>query len=563
MAYRGIRLNQLSLDSNPDYWTWEADTLKKFTVQSARHIIDNHALPLGLSPTRWCSTWMAFGGNTRDLGSFGEETDKPMTLHHLSLRIVFIERGDGVVDFKQRRQDFQGDGVIDLTTASERSRLNTALEDSTWRRRHDYFKPSHEGYRITIKLLVGNNVVPLRFDTIWLVQNRCSLHGLRSEDPNQHLKDFLKLVDSLDLDVANRERTRLRGSYYSFLFSILSTGKDRKTSQRYLDVPTTSRRISLKSMDSRTIDQSASGKLRDRNAEESWTLLEDLPLYDNKSWNDPRDFAKPVKVISLPQDIPSTSDRHIIKIENQVQRLMEAHLALKQPIQVNKITSSCEICSGPHDTQYYMENPEQAFVDYTSSCTDNAGGKWYTFKPEQTILVTPTIHHGKVTRTLDARLSKFKAEFKNQQSEMTNKIDTVLKAITNRMAGALPRNTVKNPKLNANPTSPVLSAQEDEREGKGNPENTNTIECKEEQRDTPQPELKDPTATDEIGYSRNHKEKEVEWLDVKEPLDLVDTVKITMIKSVESHPILRMDLIETIKPGPEYLTRVADEGEVT
>ncbi|GJU98840.1 zinc finger, CCHC-type containing protein [Tanacetum coccineum] len=30
-----------------------------------------------------------------------------------------------------------------------------------------------------------------------------------SKDPNQHLKDFLKLVDSLDLYVANRERTRL------------------------------------------------------------------------------------------------------------------------------------------------------------------------------------------------------------------------------------------------------------------------------------------------------------------------------------------------------------------
>ncbi|GKB78891.1 hypothetical protein Tco_0945786 [Tanacetum coccineum] len=27
------------------------------------------------------STWMAFGGNTRDLGSFGEETDKTTTLH--------------------------------------------------------------------------------------------------------------------------------------------------------------------------------------------------------------------------------------------------------------------------------------------------------------------------------------------------------------------------------------------------------------------------------------------------------------------------------------------------
>ncbi|GKC01261.1 zinc finger, CCHC-type containing protein [Tanacetum coccineum] len=74
----------------------------------------------------------------------------------------------------------------------------------------DYSKPSHEGYRNTIELPVGNNVVPLRSDTIRLVQNGCSFHGLRSEDPNQHLKDFLKLVDSLDLDDENRERTRLR-----------------------------------------------------------------------------------------------------------------------------------------------------------------------------------------------------------------------------------------------------------------------------------------------------------------------------------------------------------------
>ncbi|GKE94931.1 hypothetical protein Tco_1579786 [Tanacetum coccineum] len=73
---------------------------------------------------------------------------------------------------------------------------------------------------------------------------------------------------------------------------------------------------------------------------------------------------------------------------------MEAHIAPMQPTQVNKITSSCEIYSGPHDTQYCMENPEQAFVEYASSRTDEAGGG----------------------------------------------------------------DTVKNPKLNVNPTSPVLSA---------------------------------------------------------------------------------------------------------
>ncbi|GKB75268.1 hypothetical protein Tco_0942163 [Tanacetum coccineum] len=58
----------------------------------------------------------------------------------------------------------------------------------------------------------------------------------------------------------------------------------------------------------------------------------------------------------------------------------------------------------------------------------------------------------------DARLSKFEADFKQQQSEMTNKIDTVLKAITDRIIGSLPGDTVKNPKLNVNSTSAVSSA---------------------------------------------------------------------------------------------------------
>ncbi|GKE89782.1 hypothetical protein Tco_1567257 [Tanacetum coccineum] len=171
-----------------------------------------------------------------------------------------------------------------------------------------------------------------------------------------------------------------------------------------------------------------------------------IPSQDEPSinWpvNDPRDFGKPVKAISLPQDVSITSDCHLIELENQDQHLMEAHIAPMQPIQVNKITSSCEICSGPHDTQYYMENPEQAFVEYASSRTDEAGGLVSNFMASQ-----------------DARLSKFEADFKQQQSEMTNKIDTVLKAITDRMARALPSDTVKNPKLNVNSTSPVLSAR--------------------------------------------------------------------------------------------------------
>nr|GEY97439.1 MAK10-like protein [Tanacetum cinerariifolium] len=169
---------------------------------------------------------------------------------------------------------------------------------------------------------------------------------------------------------------------YTLIFHIIKIGFRTSQNLKYQD-PRSENQQCLESKKS----LSAGGKLRDRNDKELWALLEDLSLYENESWNDPRDFAKPVKAISLPQDVPSTSDRHLMELENQVQRLMKAYLAPKQPVQVNKITFSCEIYSGPHDTQYCIENPKQAFVDYASSHTDEAEGKWFTFKPEQNNLV--------------------------------------------------------------------------------------------------------------------------------------------------------------------------------
>ncbi|GJT77737.1 hypothetical protein Tco_1044462 [Tanacetum coccineum] len=74
------------------------------------------------------STWMAFGGNARDLGSFGEETDKITDLHQILEEVLVAERGDGVVGIKRRCRDPSNDGVKDLETASGRSRLNEDLE---------------------------------------------------------------------------------------------------------------------------------------------------------------------------------------------------------------------------------------------------------------------------------------------------------------------------------------------------------------------------------------------------------------------------------------------------
>ncbi|GJV37802.1 hypothetical protein Tco_1410279 [Tanacetum coccineum] len=224
----------------------------------------------------------------------------------------------------------------------------------------DYSKPSHECYRNTIELHIGNNVVPLRSDTIRLVQNGCSFHGLRSDDPNQHLKDFLKLVDSLDLDGENRERTHL----HLFQFSLRD-----QASNCFERLPAGS----ITTWEDLTTQSLSAAWTRFKD------LLQKVPHHGiDPCWNDPRDIAKLVKAIALPQDVSSTSDRRLIEFENQVQRLMEAHLASTQPTQVKKITTLCEICNGPHDTQYCMESPEQACVDYASSRTDKMGGKRIT-----------------------------------------------------------------------------------------------------------------------------------------------------------------------------------------
>ncbi|GJV77088.1 hypothetical protein Tco_1508672 [Tanacetum coccineum] len=76
------------------------------------------------------STWMTFGGNTCDLGSFGEETDEIRDLHQIIGEVLFTGRGDGVAGIKRLRRDPSSDDVRDLATASGRDRLNEDLESS-------------------------------------------------------------------------------------------------------------------------------------------------------------------------------------------------------------------------------------------------------------------------------------------------------------------------------------------------------------------------------------------------------------------------------------------------
>nr|GEV32136.1 protein kinase-like domain, concanavalin A-like lectin/glucanase domain protein [Tanacetum cinerariifolium] len=62
---------------------------------------------------------------------------------------------------------------------------------------------------------------------------------------------------------------------------------------------------------------------------------------------------------------------------------MEAHLDPKPFVQVNTIASSCEIYGGLYDTQYCMENLEQAFVNYASSRNNRVGADCNTSRNQR------------------------------------------------------------------------------------------------------------------------------------------------------------------------------------
>ncbi|GJT50149.1 zinc finger, CCHC-type containing protein [Tanacetum coccineum] len=244
----------------------------------------------------------------------------------------------------------------------------------------DNFKPSHEGYRNTIELPIGNNVVPLRFETIRLVQNGCSFHRLRFKEPNQHLKDFLKLVDSLDLDGENRQRTclclfqfSLRDQASNWLERLLagsiSTWEDLTTrflaqffppgrtaklrndilmfqqhhgeslSEAWTRFKDLLQKVPHHGIDcwlqiqifydhvsfhfKCNIDRATSGKLQNKNIDESWEIIENLTLYDHEGWDETKEFVKLVKAISTPQGVPKIPDRRLIELEDQINFLLK------------------------------------------------------------------------------------------------------------------------------------------------------------------------------------------------------------------------------------------------
>nr|GEX56085.1 MAK10-like protein [Tanacetum cinerariifolium] len=157
------------------------------------------------------------------------------------------------------------------------SRPSSNIDENPIRTLGEYSKPSHEGYRNTIDLPIGNNMVPLRSDTIRMN----SFQGLTIKVPHHGIDHWHQIQIFYD--------------HVSF---------------------------HLKS----EINRAVGGKLRNKNAEESWEIIKNLALYDHEGWNDTKEFVKPFMAISTPQGISETPDRRLLELEDHINFLLKGSL---------------------------------------------------------------------------------------------------------------------------------------------------------------------------------------------------------------------------------------------
>jgi hypothetical protein len=94
--------------------------------------------------------------------------------------------------------------------SSQSSRDMDTPEIPIPKRLKDYSSPNPLGFSNAIVFPNERTNEVLRANDVWLVQSVCKFRGLRTDDPIQHIRDFLKIVDTLHADGATRNTSRLR-----------------------------------------------------------------------------------------------------------------------------------------------------------------------------------------------------------------------------------------------------------------------------------------------------------------------------------------------------------------
>ncbi|GJX67683.1 hypothetical protein Tco_0303410 [Tanacetum coccineum] len=138
---------------------------------------------------------------------------------------------------------------------------------------HEHSRPNPSGFQnpIVFQEEQTGDIVDAR--DIWLIQNVCEFQGLETENPFDHLKLFLSILDNIQADKATKNTSRLR----FFHFTRKGEAKkwlDRDAWRRFQDLLCQAPHHGIK-------------KWFSLNEDEGCDRIEELVRYQDNSWDNP------------------------------------------------------------------------------------------------------------------------------------------------------------------------------------------------------------------------------------------------------------------------------------
>nr|GEW44382.1 MAK10-like protein [Tanacetum cinerariifolium] len=159
----------------------------------------------------------------------------------------------------------------------------------------------------------------------------------------------------------------------------------------------------------------SAGKLRNKNADESLEIIENLTLYDHEGWNDTKEFIKPVKAIYTPQSTLKIPDRRLLELKDHINFLLKGSRLTPR--------SSTHIPHAYADAVYY--NPCPQYQNESPKLNP------FTFRKR----TGPSPQHQAFGTTFEARVQDYMAAYTKRMERFKNAIFKQREEINDRMTG--------------------------------------------------------------------------------------------------------------------------------
>jgi hypothetical protein len=163
----------------------------------------------------------------------------------------------------------------------------------------------------------------------------------------------------------------------------------------------------------RTIDRAAGGKLRDKDAEESWAIIEELAVDNNEIWEFKRTVEATINAVSASGGTIEIPDELLCKLEAKVDYFEERQKRPLSPRRAN-VNSVSKQTSAPLSESPSRENAE-IFQNYAPP-----------YSPPKELSSEFEARMREYMATHSARLARFEEAVYKQKEEMQEKMNEMI-----------------------------------------------------------------------------------------------------------------------------------------